>query len=102
MRIDVIGRNLEITDAIREHAAQKCEKLTKFFDGVQQITLRLAKEDHHQHGMYGAELVVEVVKHDDFVSTATGEDLYAIIDQVAHKGVRQLTEYKDKLRDAHR
>jgi putative sigma-54 modulation protein len=102
MRIDVIGRNLDITDAIREHAESKCEKLTKYFDGVQQITVRLSKEDHHQHGLFGVELVVEVVKHDDFISTAHGEDLYTIIDQVAHKGVRQLTDYKEKLRDTHR
>jgi putative sigma-54 modulation protein len=102
MRIDVIGRNLDITDAIREHAESKCAKLTKYFDGVQQITVRLEKEDHHQHGLYGVELVVEVVKHEDFISTAHGEDLYAIIDQVTHKGVRQLTDYKEKLRDTHR
>ncbi len=100
MRIDVVGRHLEITDPIRAHAESKCEKLTKYFDGVQQITLVLSKEDHHQHGMFGAELVIDVVKHEDFVANATGEDVYAIIDQVAHKGVRQLTEYKEKLRDA--
>lgn len=99
MRIDVIGRNLDITDPIREHAETKCSKLTKFFDGVLQITLRLTKEDHHQHGKFGAELVIDVVKHDDFVLHATGEDVYGIIDQVAHKGVRQLTEHKEKLRD---
>lgn len=98
MRIDVIGRNLDITDPIREHAEAKCEKLTKFFDGVLQITLRLTKEDHHQHGTYDAELVIDVVKHDDFVSHATGSDVYAIIDQVAQKGARQLTDHKDKLR----
>jgi len=102
MRIDVIGRNLDITDPIREHAEAKCAKLTKFFDGVQQITLRLSKEDSHQHGLFGAELVIDVVKHDDFVSTARGEDVYAIIDQVAHKGARQLTDFKEKLRDTHR
>jgi putative sigma-54 modulation protein len=102
MRIDVIGRNLAITDAIREHAEGKCEKLLKYFDGVQQITLRVSKEDHQQHGTYAAELVVEVVRHEDFVSTSMGDDLYVVIDQVAQKGVRQLTDYKEKLRDTHR
>lgn len=102
MRIDVIGRNLEITDPIRAHAEAKCEKLLRYFDGVQQITLRVSKEDHQQHGTYAAELVVDVVKHDDFVSTASGDDLYVVIDQVAQKGVRQLTDYKGKLRDTHR
>jgi len=102
MRIDVIGRNLTITDAIRGHAETKCEKLPKYFDGVQQITLRVSKEDHQHHSTYLAELVVDVVRRDSLVSTATGDDLYVVIDQVAQKGVRQLTDYKEKLRETHR
>ena len=98
MRIDVVGRNIDVTDAIREHAEQKAEKLPRYFDGVQQITVSLSKEDHHQHGNYDAELVIDVEHHDDFIAHARGEDLYAIIDQAVQKGVRQLTDFKEKLK----
>lgn len=98
MRTEVIGRNLTITDAIRQHAEAKAEKLTKFYDGIQQITFRVHREDHHHVATFDVELVVDVEKHDDFVSHAKGDDLYAAIDQVVQKGVRQLTDFKEKLK----
>jgi putative sigma-54 modulation protein len=98
MRIEVIGRNLEITDAIRQHAEAKAAKLPKYFDHIQQITFRMAPEDHQHKGSFGVELVVDVEKHDDFVSHASNEDLYAAIDQAVQKAARQLTDFKEKLK----
>lgn len=99
MRIEVVGRNLEVTPAIRKHAESKVEKLPKFFNGIQQVTVRVSREDHHHHGEFGVELVIDVQGHADFVSHAKGEDLYAAIDSVVQKGSRQLSEFKEKLRD---
>ncbi len=102
MRIEVIGRNLDVTAAIREHTEGKAEKLSKFYNGIQLITVRLSREDHQHHGEFGVELVIDVEKHDDFVSHAKGEDLYAAIDAVIQKGSRQLSEFKEKLRNGKR
>jgi putative sigma-54 modulation protein len=102
MRIEVVGRNLEVTDAIRSHAEGKAEKLPKYFDGIQLITFRLSREDHHHHGKFGVELVVDVEKHDDFVAHATAEDLYGAIDAAVQKASRQLTDFKDQLRTGKR
>ncbi len=99
MRIDVVGRNIQVTEAIRQHCEQKAAKLTKYWDGVQSITLTLHKDDHHHHGDFAAELRIDVVKHEDFVSHAKGPDLYAVIDDVVHKGERQLREHKERLRE---
>jgi len=98
MRINVVGKGIEITDAIKLHAESKAEKLPRYFDGVQQITLTVAKEDHHKKGQIGAELVVDVEKHEDFVSHAAGDDLYLVIDAVVQKASRQLTDFKEKLK----
>lgn len=98
MRIEVIGRNLEVTDAIRSHAESKAEKLPRHFDHIQQITFRLSREDHQHKGSFGVELVVDVEKHDDFVCHASHEDLYAAIDQAVTKSSRQLTDFKEKLK----
>ena len=102
MRIEVVGRNLEVTAAIREHAAAKAAKLSKYFDGIQLITLRLSKEDHQHRGKFGVELVIDVEKHEDFVSHEVGEDLYGAIDAVMQKGSRQVSEFKEKLKKAKR
>ena len=98
MRIEVIGRNLDITDPIRTHAEAKAAKLPRFFDGIQSITFRLSRQDHHKHGQFGVELVVDVEKHDDFICHADHEDLYAAIDAAVQKSTRQLTDFKEKLK----
>jgi putative sigma-54 modulation protein len=102
MRIEIVGRNLEVTPAIREYAETKSDKLSKVYNGIQMITFRLTREDHHHHGEFGVELVVDVQHHADFVSHAKGEDLYGAIDAVIQKGTRQLSEHKAKIRDGKR
>ena len=98
MRIDVVGRDIEVTDAIREHAVSKSDKLPRYFDGVQQITFTIAKEDHHLHGNFDVEVIVDVEHHPNFVAHAKNMDVYAAIDQTVQKAARQLTDYKEKLK----
>src|SRR3970040_735707 len=102
MRVDVIAQNLEIRDAIRKHAEAKAGKLHRHFDGVQQITFRMTREDHQAHGEFGVELVIDVIKRPDFVAHAKNEDLYAAIDLVVQKGIRQLTDFKEQLKQGNR
>lgn len=98
MRIDVIGRDFPLTEAIKLHAQQKAEKLPKYFDGLQAVTLTIRKADQHSKPIFDVELVLDVEKHDDFVSHAKHEDLYAAIDEAIHKGQRQLADFKERLK----
>lgn len=98
MRIEVVGRDVPITDAIRLHAESKAAKLTKYFDAVQQITFTVTRPDHSTHGAFDVELIVDVEKHEDFIAHAQGDDLYAAIDHVVQKGSRQLSEFKERLK----
>ena len=102
MRIEVVGRNVEVTDAIRHHAETKAEKLPRYFDGVQLVTFRLSRQDHHHHGKFDVELVVDVEKHADFVTHASDDDLYAAIDASVQKSSRQLADFKERLKNGHR
>jgi len=102
MRVEVVGRGIEVTGAIRRHAEEKTEKLTKYFDGVKQITVTLIREDHGNHAQFDVELIIDVVHHEDFIAHAKGDDLYGTIDLAVQKGSRQLTDFKDKLRAANR
>ncbi|VAX38422.1 Ribosome hibernation promoting factor Hpf [hydrothermal vent metagenome] len=102
MRIDVVGRNLEITPAIREYAQSKAEKLPRYFDGVQLTTITATKEDHQTRGTFGVEFVIDVEKHASFVAKASHTDLYAAIDQAESKAQRQLHDFKEKLKQGNR
>jgi putative sigma-54 modulation protein len=98
MRIDVIGRQFEVTDAIRQYAEQKAGKLTRYYDGLQAITVAIRHVGSHHTTDYEAELVLDVEKHKDFVSHATGKDPYAAIDIVVEKGERHLRDFKERLK----
>ncbi|GJQ28743.1 MAG: hypothetical protein HBSAPP03_06270 [Phycisphaerae bacterium] len=100
MRVDVIGHNFEVTEAIRAYAQTKTVKLTKFFDGLQQVTVRVSKVNHKADAEYDVELILDVEKHKDFVSHAKASDPYAGIDLVAEKGERQLRDFKEVLKQS--
>ncbi len=102
MRIDVVGRNVPVTDAIRQYAEGKAGKLTKYFENaVQSIALTVSKVNAAHHGDFDVELIIDVEHHDDFISHAKGADVYAAIDLVVEKGERQLRDYKEQKSKKH-
>ncbi|MFO0830621.1 MAG: ribosome-associated translation inhibitor RaiA [Phycisphaerales bacterium] len=101
MRIDVIGRSFEVTDAIRQYADTKAGKLAKYYDGLQAVTVTISKASGSQTTDYTVELVLDVIKHKDFVSHATAKDPYAGIDVVCEKGERHLRDFKEQIRNKH-
>lgn len=98
MRIDVVGRHFEVSDAIRAHAESKGSKLTRYFDKTQLITFTVEKESSVE---YKVECIVDVEGHNDFVATARGEDVYGVIEESVHKATRQLTDHKERLKQEH-
>ncbi|MCA9277644.1 MAG: ribosome-associated translation inhibitor RaiA [Phycisphaeraceae bacterium] len=98
MRIDVIGRGIDITDAIREHTETHVGKLPRYYDRVQQIEVTVAQLDHTHHPTFDVEMNIHVEHHDAFICHARSDDVYSAIDQATQKGVRLLTDFKDRLR----
>lgn len=97
MRIDVVGKHLEVTPAIHEYASKKAEKLTKIFDGTQLIKI-CVESPQGKKAEFHVEVVVDVVKHKDFIANAVEADMYAAIDGAVDKAMRQLRDFKEKLR----
>lgn len=102
MRIDIVGRNLEITPAIREYAQTRADKLPRYFDGVQAVTVTATADGHHAQDQFGVDMVIDVEKHPTFVARAHDADLYAAVDQAFAKAQRQLHDFKEKLKQNHR
>lgn len=97
MRIDVTGKHIEVTPAIQSYCEKKAERLTKIFDGTQQIRMVLESPQGKKNEFH-VEVAVDVVKHEDFIAHAIDADMYAAIDIAVDKAVRQLRDHKDKLR----
>ncbi len=97
MRIEVTGKRLDVTPALREYAEGKCNRLPKFYDGVQEIIVLLSQRPHHSE--FDVEIRVDVEKHNDFIATQSGMDIYECIDLSIDKLTRQLSEFKEKLKN---
>ncbi|MDX2115475.1 MAG: ribosome-associated translation inhibitor RaiA [Planctomycetota bacterium] len=100
MRIEVVGKHLELTPAMTQQADAKCQKLLKYYDRIQQIDVTL--EQVTRGGDYAVELRADVELHEDFIAKATHKDLYAALDLAVDKLERQLTDFKEKLKNGRR
>jgi len=94
MQVTVTGKHIEITDAIRDYAQDKANKLPRYFSGVSQVDVLVDKRDR----LYEVEMIAAVDGHANFVAKNEQDDLYATIDGVADKLGRQLTDHKEKVR----
>lgn len=97
MRTSIVGRQMEITDAIQRHAEQKVTKLEKYEDQVIRCDFTVGKESPSKE-LFRAELLVAVRNHAEIVAKAEGHDLYVLIDEVIAKAGRQLHDLKEKLK----
>lgn len=100
MKLVIQGKNIEITDAIREYVHQKIEKAVNHFQNLTtevDVHLSVAKNPRI-NPKQTAEVTIyangAVVRAEE-----SSENLYASIDLVANKIARQLRKYKEKLND---
>src|ERR1700756_1858280 len=99
MRLQVKGKNLDISDAIRSYAEQKLRKLDKQLPELVQVELELSTEKNPSiRDNQGAEATVFTKGHSRRVREATG-DMRASIDGLTDKLMREVKEYQDKRRE---
>lgn len=91
MNLNLTGRHLEITPAIRQHVMEKVAKIKSHFDGVMDVTVILSVDKLRQK----AEGSVHVSGKDVFVD-AEDDNLYVAIDSMVDKLDRQILKHKEK------
>ena len=87
------GRHVTITQAIKDYAREKVEKLSKYFEGITNIQVKLTVEGL-QHS---AEVIVAAAGGATIIASASSNDMYSAIDIVTEKVERQLKKHKAKL-----
>ena len=101
MKLVIQGKNLEITEAIRQHVSQKIEKSVSHFQRMinkVDVCLSVAggtKMPNRQYAEVTVHVNRAVVRAEE-----SSESLYASIDLVADKICRQLRKYKEKRRSS--
>ena len=95
MVVTVSGRHMDVTVPLKSYAEEKANKLTKYYDRIQEIEVILdAGKDTTR-----VEMIVNAEHNDTFVAHHDEGDAYACIDGCFQKLERQLTEHKKMYRN---
>lgn len=92
MKVQVRGRNVEVTGALKDYVEKRLGKLDKYIDnlGDAQVTLTVEKDSHR------IEVTIPINGMILRGEEATG-DMYASTDMVVEKLERQIERHKGKL-----
>ncbi len=104
MQLQVKGKGLSVTDALFDHAEQKLEKLVKIFppwDDATSVELELSVERNPKIERAQIAEVTVRTKGPVLRVRESAEDMYAAIDQAAHKLERQARKYRDRRKEHH-
>lgn len=98
MRVLITGRHVGVTEAMKEYASEKIEKVEKIFGRLTkvEVTMDVGRDAH------AVEVVAAAGGHQRFVAKAESPDMYAALDLVEEKLSSQLRRHKQKLTDHHR
>ncbi len=98
MNLQVKGRNLEISDQIREYAEEKLGKLDRLVKDPTRIELELAVEKNPSIADNQVAEATVWTKGPVLRARETSGDMKASIDQLVSKLERQVKRYRDKRR----
>jgi len=90
MNITVTFRHMDSTPRLKEHALQKIEHLSHYFDRVQDVNVVFSTEKKHH--------ITEVTVHcpgEVFKASSSTDDMYSSVDSVVHKVERHLAKRKE-------
>ena len=98
MKLVIQGKNIEVTDAIRDYVTQKIEKaVTHFHHLFNDVNIDLSVEKNPRVSPSKQMAEVTIYVNDSIVRAQEGSDnLYVSIDLVADKISRQLRKYKER------
>jgi putative sigma-54 modulation protein len=94
MQINLTGRHLDITDAMRSYVTNKFERLERHFDHMTNVHVILSIEKLRQK----AEASFHISGHDVYADSEH-EDMYAAIDTLVDKLDRQVLKHKEKMKN---
>ena len=97
MDINFHWHNIEKSDALKDYATKKLEKMFPLFNSVVGATVRFKTEHINQI----CEFTVQGDGNDYFASEKGEKDLYAAIDLVEHKMLKQINRHKEKQEGKH-
>jgi len=95
MQLSVTFRHMDSTDALKDYAKDKVERIRKYFPDPISAHVTLSTERGYQHC---ADVLIQLHNGLTIKGSEATEDMYSSIDLVMAKIERQVRRYKEKLR----
>ncbi len=95
MRVNVVGRHLALSSDEMAHAEAEAEKLGKFFDGVNVVSITFTRE----HAVVKTEIVCTASGGKTLVAVEPGRTVDEALEFASDAMARQIKRYKVKLLD---
>lgn len=103
MRINLQGKNMELTEAIKDYVSKRVTNLEKLLSGIEKnggevaVTFEVGKSTKHHKGeaIFRAYCLINT-NGKEFYASADEEDLYVAIDSVKESLFREISKSKDR------
>ncbi len=93
MKIVLRGKNVEVTEGLREYVEKRLAKLTRYLEHIQEAQVTAYSE----RGSYGVEVTIPLNGMILRGEEKGAENLYAAIDEVVEKLEKQVEKHRTKL-----
>jgi len=97
MKVDVTGRHVSVTEALRKYASEKAERFAKVNKKIVEVHVILAVDGKNSI----VEVIANLARGGQIVANERHESMYAAIDLSTDKVMRQLQKLKEKVKDHH-
>jgi putative sigma-54 modulation protein len=96
-RLNILGRNVYVTEAMKNYAMEKVSKIDRFHNHIMDIhiTMDIQKVEH-------SVAIILKFNHFKIKVTSSSTDMYASIDKAVDKLQSQLRRWKGKIQDHHK
>lgn len=96
MQIEVHGKNLPVTDPLRQYAQKKLERLSRFFSPECRVDVELAVERNPRIAASQIAEATITTRGEVLRARATDPDMYAAVDGLIDRLRRQAVTYHDR------
>jgi len=94
MTVHIVARHIKLTKALKESIQARVEKVQHYFDHIVWAQVSLTGEKK----ICSAEIVIHAARQ-TFKSSASGEDIYGVVEGAAGKIEVQVKKYKERMKD---
>ena len=99
MNISMTGRNLELTDALKEHISSSIETLKKFNLDIISVNVVVSSQTKKGKEHATVEFVINLAHKNTIVIKQNDEDAYVAIDLATNRAQKSLRRLHDKVTD---